>query len=166
MNAFGAIRRFALPVFALASAAAAQRPGPLGAGGSSPLVQLRFVTSCGMCTGDYATTELIISPQQLTMRLEDPTHQRRLPFFHRDTRHASITKEDWNHIQSAIDSSTRAAFVGRIGCPGCFDGVSESIELVFADSTKRAVGYNLGERPPALTELTRRIHQIGKRVGF
>lgn len=58
-----------------------------------------------------------------------------------------MTKRNWEDLQNFINAPVLAAFIGRIGCPGCADEPVEWAEVQFSDGTKKSVSYNVGNRP-------------------
>ena len=72
-----------------------------------------------------------------------------------------IARKDWGELQRSIDAGVLAAFVGRIGCPGCADEPVEWAEVEFSDGTKKSVSYNSGSAPPQIAALLERIKSIG-----
>lgn len=72
-----------------------------------------------------------------------------------------IARKDWDELQRFIDAGVLAAFVGRIGCPGCADELVEWVELEFSDGTKKSVSYNEGAATPQIAALLERIRAIG-----
>lgn len=74
---------------------------------------------------------------------------------------SAITKREWDDLQQFLDARVLAAFVGRIGCPGCADEMVEWVEVEFSDGTKKAVSYNEGSAPAPIAELLLKIAAIG-----
>jgi hypothetical protein len=73
-----------------------------------------------------------------------------------------ITRKDWEDLQHSLDATVLATFIGRIGCPGCADGLVEWVEAQFSDGTKKSVSYNDGEAPLAIAALGQKIKTMGE----
>jgi hypothetical protein len=80
---------------------------------------------------------------------------------HPDTKtEYKIAKQEWEELQQLIDKRVLAAFLGRIGCPGCADEGLEWAEVQFSDGTKKSVSYSTGKAPTAIVELLKKIQVI------
>lgn len=133
-----------------------------GQGRSSEVVFIRVGSACGMCSGRYSTTMISIEDTTLTLtsiKRGDEDTVRHRP----RTERRKLSRADWNDLRQSVDSTTLAAFVGRIGCPGCVDGIVEWVEVGLHDGTRKTVEFDRGRGPPAVTQLIARVEAIANR---
>jgi hypothetical protein len=130
-----------------------------GQGASSEVVFIRVGDACGMCAGRYSTTITSIEDTTLTrtfIRRGDEDTVRHKPRIE----HRKLSRADWDDLRQSVDSTTLAAFVGRIGCPGCADGIVEWVEVGLRNGTRKTVEFEKGLGPPAVRRLVDRVEAI------
>lgn len=122
----------------------------------SYIVRVRTGSYAGMCVG-YCENETTIEAGSIRMLSRSWSDKKKYPDVKTKRR---ICKRDWEDLQNFISARVLAAFVGRIGCPGCADEVVEWAEVEFRDGTKKSVSYNIGNRPPAIAALLETIQTL------
>ncbi|HYL85344.1 MAG TPA: hypothetical protein VE263_13995 [Candidatus Angelobacter sp.] len=120
------------------------------------IIRIRAITGAGMCYG-YCVEELTM--QEGRAKLLRRANGKSRKYRELGAKH-KLAKQEWEELQRSVDAEAKAAMVGRIGCPGCVDQVVVTIELQFKDGSQKSVTYSLGEEPPAITKLLKRIDAI------
>jgi hypothetical protein len=120
------------------------------------IISIRAITGAGMCYG-YCVEELTIQEGRSSLLRRANEKSRKYPELKAKRK---LAKQEWDELARTVDSEAKAAMVGRIGCPGCVDQVIVTIELQFEDGSKKSVTYNLGEEPPAIAKMLKRIDAI------
>lgn len=136
------------------SAQQAQQPDPSP---NAHLVRVWTGSYAGMCIG-WCDSETIIEPGSIRRISRSFSEKKKYPNMESK---CPIARKDWDELQRFIDAGVLAAFVGRIGCPGCADELVEWVELEFSDGTKKSVSYNEGAATPQIAALLERIRAIG-----
>lgn len=136
------------------SARQAPQPNPSP---EAHLVRVRTGSYAGRCAG-YCASETIIEPG--SMQTISRTYSPEENYPDKKTKRA-IAKQDWDDLARFINARVLAAFIGRIGCPGCADGGVEWAEVEFSDGTKKSVSYDKDRGPAPITELLQKIESIG-----
>ena len=121
------------------------------------LVRVRTGSYAGMCIG-WCDSETILEPGSIRRISRSFSDKKKYP--NMESKYP-IARKDWDELQRSIDAGVLAAFVGRIGCPGCADEPVEWAEVEFSDGTKKSVSYNSGSAPPQIAALIERIKVIG-----
>ena len=121
------------------------------------LVRVRTGSYAGMCIG-WCDSETIIEPGSIRRISRSFSEKKKYPKM--ESKYP-IARKDWDELQRSIDAGVLAAFVGRIGCPGCADEPVEWAEVEFSDGTKKSVSCNSGSAPPQIAALIERIKAIG-----
>lgn len=114
------------------------------------IVRVRTGSYVGRCVG-YCDHETAIEAGSIRTLRRSWSDKKKYPDV---TVQGRITKRDWEDLQHSINATVLAAFIGRIGCPGCADEPVEWAEVQFSDGTKKSVSYNVGNGPPAIRALT------------
>ena len=70
---------------------------------------------------------------------------------------ADLSGAHWKELVQLVDREALLALPDRIGCPGCVDQVTESLEVRFSNHTKKIVQYNLGSAPKEIQSLSARL---------
>jgi hypothetical protein len=122
----------------------------------SEIIRIRAITGAGMCYG-YCVEELTIQEGRSRLRRRANEKNRKYPDLEAKRK---LAKQEWDELERSVDPETKAAMVGRIGCPGCADQVIVTIELQFKDGSKKSVTYNLGEEPPAISKTLKCIDAL------
>ncbi len=142
----------------IGSALAQQAPPP-SASPNARIVRIRSGSYAGMCYGYCAREETTVKPGLIVAVSRSFSEKRKYP----DVKlKRKITKEDWEDLQQSVNASVLAAFVGRIGCPGCADELVEWVEVQLSDGTKKSVFYNEGNAPPPIAALSLKIKTIAE----
>jgi hypothetical protein len=121
------------------------------------LVRIRTGSYAGMCIG-YCDQETVIEPGSMRSVSRVFSEKKKYPEVKMKY---SITRKDWDELRNFLDAKVLAAFIGRIGCPGCVDEMVEWVEVEFSDGTKKSVAYNEGNAPPLIEALLQKIRCIG-----
>ncbi len=142
----------------IGSALAQQTPPP-SAFPNAHIVRIRTGSYAGLCVDYCVDSETTIKSGSIVTVSRSFSEKRKYPDMKLKRK---ITREDWEDLQHSIDATVLAAFIGRIGCPGCADELVEWVEVQFSDGTKKSVSYNQGNAPPAIAELSQKIKTIGE----
>lgn len=86
----------------------------------------KYRTYCGHCSGDEGYREISIDSNQMVRSI---THVGQYPRTYRDTIH--ISSNEWENLIRSIELKAFFALPERIGCPGCNDLPSQSIEIYY-----------------------------------
>ncbi len=155
-------RRFCTLLFVVGltiGSALAQQALPPRASPTAHIVRVRTGSYAGMCYGYCVREETTIKPGSIVAVSRTFSEKRKYP----DVKvKRKITKEDWEGLLHSIDAPALAAFIGRIGCPGCADELVEWVEVQFSDGTKKSVFFNKGNMPPAIAALSLKINTIAE----
>ncbi len=120
------------------------------------IIQVEIGEACGRCTMP-AENIIVVRPQVLAWitRLfgNEPQKSEYL-----------INTENWDQVQSSIDSKVLSELVGQVGCPGCADEIVEWVEVQFQDGTKKSISYNRGSAPPEIAALRQKISSVASAV--
>ena len=138
---------------ALAISGSAQPPSKNG----MRVVSIEEAHGSGMCVG-YCMFELRITGTRVRYRERAFPQNRK--FIPDKVVKEKISKEEWNHLLSTFDIADFKALPDRLGCPGCVDEITQSIEISFSDGTKKSVFYNQGDDPPSIRDLVEKIDEL------
>jgi len=133
--------------------ALAQQPTP---DPDATITRVRIGYSAGMCQG-YCESSTTVEPGVMRSVSRSRSDKKHYPEMKSE---ASITKEDWLDLLHFLDAKVLAAFIGRIGCPGCADQPVQWAEVEYSDGTKLTVSFNRGSAPPEIAALFTKIQNI------
>jgi len=131
------------------------QPGPHQS--SLRVVSIEESNGSGMCIG-YCIFELRITGTRVRYRERAFPENRR--WLRDRVVKSRIRTEEWNQLLGSFDASDFRSLPDRIGCPGCVDEITQSVEIGFSDGTKKSVFYNSGGNPASIDDLVARIESL------
>ena len=155
---FNLFTKVHLIVLAMAIALAIPGSAQLGPHkGGLRVISIVEMNGSGMCIG-YCMFELRITGTKIRYRERAfPDNRKSIPD---RIVQDKISKEEWNQLLGSFDIADFRSLPERIGCPGCVDEITQSIEISFSNGTKKSVFYNSGGNPASIADLVAKIDSL------
>jgi hypothetical protein len=124
------------------------------------VTHIRAITGAGMCYG-YCEHELNVEYGEAVLLKQSRDNKNKCPDLQVK---ADLSDKHWRELAQLVDHKALFALPDTIGCPGCVDEVTESMEITFSDHTKKTVFYNLGSAPNEIKDLSAKLEALRKKL--
>lgn len=124
------------------------------------VTHIRANLGAGMCYG-YCEVDLNVEPGEAVVLMHSRDDKKKCPDIQVK---ASLSDKHWKELTQLVDHRDLFALPDAIGCPGCVDQVTESIQITFSDHSKKTVVYNSGDAPKALKDLSASLEALREKL--